>query len=226
MDDSQLRNFLQKTEGNEESLYNDTKGNPTVGAGLNLNSPVAQRYMASQNLKPMDMMAKEHQDRLADIAMEDTHKNFDTMKSNHFPTKEFNPAQETALKSMMYNAGPDIIGPNMKQMLNQNDDMGVIKEMMLRSNQSQDPGILKRRLMEAEMYGGPVDFNLAAKSMSSDERKELQKTINKMQNDNELKRVLDQYKFLNEDYQEPYEPVKFNKLMRQGLVRPKANNNG
>jgi GH24 family phage-related lysozyme (muramidase) len=213
-----FRQFLTELEGDTDTEhYLDSKGNPTVGMGVNKRAPAAQEYIKAYNLDENNL-TPEQVTGLEDYMMNDTHKNYEKMRDNHFP-RELNPAQETALKSMIYNAGPDIIGPNMRQHLNKKADLDVIREMILNSNRENDPGLLKRRIREAEMYGGPVDFNMAVKSMNSDELSQLRSTISKIQNEHELKRIQEKYPFLNEDYQQPFNPLKFNKLERKGLLR-------
>ena len=210
--------FLEDVEDTHLQVYRDTKNNPTIGTGFNLDAPGAEEHLTPLKLSKEKLMGghvitPEEARRLMDQKVHENEKLFSSMQKNYFPTTKLNPAQQAALLSMMYN-NPSLIGPQMREHLNQNDTPAVIKEIMLRSNKAKDPGILKRRIQEAELYGGPVDFNTTIKSMDPEELAEIKSIMSSMTNQNELTRLQEKYPFLKEERQPAGLPVNFNKLLR------------
>ena len=227
MDDKDLQyNYFKalndRGEGFTPTAIPDENDNPTVGSGLNLRSPAtATKVQLLTGIDPNDLAAgtasltPEQSDLVRKSIYEDKKAHFDSMKDEDFPSANFNPAQHAALMDMMYE-NHNLVGPQMKDRLNNNDTPGVIKEMLLNSNASDSPGEQKRRLDQAQTYGGPVDFNMTLKNMSPDERNQIRDTLNKMDNPNELNKVYQKYPLLHPASENQPEPVKFyriNKLL-------------
>lgn len=214
-----LYDFLPKVEGSEEGAYTDNRGNTTIGAGFNMDAPGADRHLASVGADPEklrsgeNILNPEQSNQLLDSKIHEKEQLFDNLQKNSFPSTKLNPAQRAAMLSMMYNS-PALVGPQMAEHLNQGDHNKVIQEMLTNSNAKNDPGILKRRLQEAELYGGPVDFNLAIKNMTPEQMDQLRSTISKMKNENEKTRVLEKYPFLQEQQPMAQNQFLFNKLRR------------
>lgn len=217
-----LYDFLPKLEGNEEGAYADNRGNMTIGAGFNMDAPGAERHLANVGADPEklrtgeDILNPDQSKKLLDSKIYEKEQLFDNLQKNSFPTTKLNPAQRAAMLSMMYNS-PALVGPQMAEHLNQGDHNKVIQEMLTNSNGKKDAGILKRRLQEAELYGGPVDFNLAIKNLSPEQLEDLRSIMSGMKNDNERSKVLERYPFLNKEQTLATNnngPVLFNKLKR------------
>lgn len=135
---------------------------------------------------------------------------YDTLKPN----------EQAAIMSMGYQSLNNL-GPNFTGHLASDDKIGALREMILNTNKDQDPGILRRRLREAELYGGPLDFSAAFKTMNSEEKKQLRNIMDKIQNENTKKEMLDKYgSYVNET-----QPVQFNKLQKALNVKIGSNNN-
>lgn len=216
--------FLEDMEDTHLEVYNDSNQNPTIGTGINLNAPGVETYLTPMQLekekliKGEQKITPEQAKSLMDMKVHENEKMFSSMKKEYFPSTQLNPAQQAALLSMMYN-NPSLMGPQLREHLNQNDTPNVIKEMLLRSNNEKDPGILKRRIREAELFGGPVDFNTTVKSMDPEEVAEMKKIISSMKNRNELAKTYELYPFLKPEVQPASTPpVNFNKLIR-GITR-------
>ena len=135
-----MQNLNDQGEGFSDSPYMDSKGNPTVGHGLNLNSPeTAQRIRMVANIEPNDLLSgaakitPEQSDAVRRDNFEATTDKLQDLKDKNFPSAQINPAQHAALADMHYE-NHNLIGPQLQDKLNKNDVHGVIKEILLNSN--------------------------------------------------------------------------------------------
>ncbi len=195
--------FLEELESTHLSSYPDEKGNITIGTGFNVDAPGAERHLKVLNLDKNKIKAGEQQideptaRRLLDMKLHETENLFKHEQKN-FPATELNPAQKAALISMMYN-NPSLMGPELREHINQNDTEKVVREILLRSNKEKSPGIQKRRLREAELYADPVVFNNTLKNMSEDELDQIRSTLDKMDNREEYTRLQALYPVLQKE---------------------------
>ena len=210
-----LKKFLKEQEGYSPDVYADTEGNPTVGFGANLNSPEVDQYLSEMGKDKERILSGEESldptesDQLKDMQLQDKQQFLEAVKKRDFPQAQIEPNEQDALLSMAYNS-PQLIGPNMRKLLNENRKEDVSKEILLRSNRDKTPGIQKRRLEESRMYSGP-NFENIVKTLKPEEIHEIRNIINNIKNVNEREKVLQEYPFLNEIV--PYRP--FNKVFKK-----------
>ncbi len=215
--DKYLQTHLSDVEGNSDQVYQDHKGIPTIGTGVNLKSPSAQKSILNLGYEPQKVQTGEAQlspDELNKVhadSLNDIRNVFETIKSQSFPKKELNEAQEAALLSMTYNS-PKLLGPSLRQHLNNNQDLDVMREMVLNSNKDNVPGVQLRRIKEAELYGGPLDFQQMIKTLKPEEKKQIYELLTKIDNDEQRGQVIAKYGQFNPDYQAPLEKPAFHKL--------------
>lgn len=212
-----LKTHLSDVEGHSDHVYADHKGIPTIGTGINLRSPSAQKSILNLGYEPQKIQTGEAQlspeelDQVHADSLNDTRSVFETIKSQSFPKKELNEAQEAALLSLTYNS-PKLLGPTLRQHLNNNQDLDVMREMILNSNKENSPGVQLRRVKEAELYGGPLDFQQMIKTLKPEEKKQIYELLNKIENDEQRGQVIAKYGQFNPDYQAPLEKPSFYKL--------------
>lgn len=212
-----LKTHLDDVEGNRSEVYEDQKGIPTIGAGINLRSPQAQKSLINMGHAPEAIQSGEIQlkpeelNKIQEESLSEKKRMFDVIKSQSFPQKELNEAQEASLLSLMYNS-PKLVGPNMRQHLNEGRDLDVMREMVLNSNQEQSPGLQLRRIKEAELYGGPLDFQQMLQTLKPEEKKQVFELLNKINNDEQKTQVLQKYSQFDPDYKRPDDKPKFFKL--------------
>jgi GH24 family phage-related lysozyme (muramidase) len=206
-----LKPFLREIEGFESEPYQDSKGNPTIGAGLNLNDPEVRGLMQLRNIDPDQVIQRE---------MLPTEDDLDQIKDSYLDRREtlvkdkLGPAYDTlpehkkaAIMSLGYQSLNNI-GPSLTGYVSEDDNIGAIKEMILQTNKDKDPGTLIRRLREAELYGGPVDFSSSFKVMNNEEKNQLMELIGNIKNEHTKKQMLEKYSpYLNEN-----KPKLFNKI--------------
>lgn len=212
-----LKDHLTDVEGYSTETYDDQKGIETVGKGLNLRSPATTASLLRLGHDPEAVktgavsLSDEDLGKAEDDVINQKRELFNNIKSQGFPQKEFNEAQEAAMLSLVYNS-PQLLGPNLRQRLNENDDLGAMKEILLNSNKEQSPGIQLRRLKEAEMYGGPLDFQQLLKTMNPEEKKQVYNMLGKIQNEEQKTEALKKYEQFNPDYKPPMEKPVFFKM--------------
>jgi GH24 family phage-related lysozyme (muramidase) len=177
--------------------YEDSKGVPTVGHGFNLDDEENQGIMKMHGIDPAEVKAGKR-----GLASEETEAIRDSilarkeqlvrgkMGSDFFDLLP--PNKKAALMSMGYQSLNNL-GPNLRNRMAQGDEIGAIREMILNTNADADPGILKRRLKEAELYGGPLDFSGTFKTLSSEEKQKIVEIINKTQNEHTKKELIEKY---------------------------------
>lgn len=219
-----FNNLIKSVEGHKEDPYMDSKGNPTIGTGLNLNDQDVQNLMSARGINPEEV--KTGQRKLASEELDDIHNTYVSGREKLVRDKiggdvydQLKANQKAALNSMGYQSLNNI-GPNLTGYVASDDPIGAIREMILNTNKDGDAGILKRRLEEAEMYGGPLDFASSFKTMTPEEKAMVRDTLNKIQNEHSRTEVMNKYgSYLNDGSQ----PQQFNKL--QQLLKTKIGSN-
>jgi GH24 family phage-related lysozyme (muramidase) len=218
-----FNDFIKKVEGHSDEVYADSKGVPTVGTGLNLDDETVQGLMNLRGINPEEV--KSGQRKLATEEMDDIHNQYMDKRTGLVRSQvgedlydTLKPNEKAALMSMGYQSLNNL-GPNLKGHIASDDKIGAMREMILNTNKDQDPGILNRRMQEAELFGGPLDFSSAFKTMSPEEKRQLMDTFNKLKNENVKAEALKKYgSYLNDA-----PPAQFNKL--QDLLKTKMGNN-
>lgn len=192
-----LNPLLEDIEGNVPDVYQDSKGVPSAGIGFNLDDKETQGIMKLHGVDPEEIRSQKRSlasDETAAIKDSILNRKEELVKSRMgsdlFDLLPDN--KKAALMSMGYQSLNNL-GPNLRQHISEGDEIGALREMILNTNADEDPGILKRRLREAELYGGPVDFSGAFKTMSPEEKKKLNSIIEKVQNEHTKKELIDRY---------------------------------
>lgn len=199
---NKLKTFLNQQEGYSDDVYKDSNDIPTVGHGANLQSPEVEGHLDEMGidkekvLTGQDTLNPEEAALLQQKQIEDKKQFLENVRKKDFPNAKIESNQYDALLSMAYNS-PQLIGPQLRTLLDQNKPQDVAKEILLRSNKNKEPGIQKRRIQEAEMYSGK-DFPNVINNLSPEEITEIKNVINGIQNIHERNRVLEQYPFLKE----------------------------
>lgn len=226
MTDNDYRQYfdplIKDVEGHSNDVYSDSKGKSTVGTGLNLDDGTVQGLMKMRGYDPAEVkagtrnIASEDLSGIHDAYINDREK----LVSGKMGPDLYNtlqPHEKAAMMSMGYQSLNNL-GPALTGAISGNDKIAAIREMVLNTNKDQDPGVLSRRMKEAELYGGPLDFASAFKVMSPEEKQKLSKIIEKTQNENTRKELQDKYgPYLNTGP----EPQQFLKLFNRS-----AGNNG
>jgi GH24 family phage-related lysozyme (muramidase) len=190
--------LIKQVEGHQTEAYQDSKGNSTIGTGLNLEDPTVQGLMAVRGINHEDI--KSGNRSLANDELNDIHDAYLNSREKLVRNKvgsdlydTLQPHEKAAVMSMGYQSLNNL-GPNLVGQLASGDKVNAIKEMILNTNKDKDPGILSRRLREAETYSGdPVTFNSTFKIMSPEEKQQLVDILNKTQNENTKKELMDKY---------------------------------
>lgn len=207
-----LESHLNEFEGFSPEVYKDQKGIDTVGTGISLRSPSSSKAMEELDIVPKENTFKEEDlERIKNNVIEQKKELLNRIKSQSFPQKELKENQEAALLSLAYNS-PQLLGPNLRQRLNENDDLGAMREILLNSNKENSPGLQLRRVKEAELYGGPLDFQQLIKTLKPEEKKQVFEQLNMIENEEQKKSVLDKYSQFNPEYKRPLEAPTFYKL--------------
>lgn len=204
--------LIKKVEGESQDTYLDSKGNHTVGTGLNLNDETVQGLMNIRGIDPEQVRSGER--KLASEELNDIHNQYldkrealvrDKVGKDLYDTLK--PHEKAAVMSMGYQSLNNL-GPVLTGRMATDDKIGAMREMILNTNADKDPGILRRRLEEAELYGGPLEFTSTFKTMSPEEKQGLLGIIDKLQNENVKQEMMNKYgSYLNEA-----KPTQFNKL--------------
>jgi GH24 family phage-related lysozyme (muramidase) len=202
MDNKRFNKLIKKHEGFSPDVYDDTQGNPTIGAGTNLNSPEVPEMLEKQGL---DVDAVRSGEQLVDPStlmklsqeqLNEKRQYLDNIRKRDFPNARITPEKQEVLESLMYNS-PALLGPNLRDQLNRNDEIEATKEILLRSNKNKDPGIQKRRLDEARTFSGK-NFQEVMKTLTPEEKAEIRNLIQNIKNVHERNRVFEMYPELSE----------------------------
>lgn len=199
--DDELKKLLKRHEGQESSVYKDIKGIPTVGVGGNLQSPEIPQILEDLGTSREEVLSgkqltPEQQEGLLDSQIQEKRNYFDNIRKRDFPEADITENEKTALESMMFQS-PKLIGPNMRQLLQENKDIEAAKEILLRSNKEKSPGIAKRRLEESRMFAGDR-YQELVDSLTSEEIKEVYNLVNSIKNPYTREEVLKEYPFLRQ----------------------------
>lgn len=200
-----LKELLDKHEGNRPDVYLDGNNNPTIGRGLNLNSPVVKTYFQGNGLDPAAIASGQTKPTPQDLegaynyVVGAKNKEFDNIQKNALGGVQLDPSKEAALKSLYFNS-PALIGPNLRTAVAQGDDNAATKEILLGSNKDQSPGVLKRRLDEAKYYAQDK-FPDVISSMSPDELGKMQGIMAQMPDSADKRQLLNENPFLKPTYQ-------------------------
>lgn len=219
---SLLNPLIKTVEGHQEDPYQDHKGNTTVGTGLNLEDADVQGLMKIRNIDPEEV--KSGTRKLASDELDDIHNSYLDKREGLVRSKMgpdmfdmLQPNEKAAVMSMGYQSLNNL-GPNFNSALAAGDKIGAMREMILNTNQDKSPGILARRLKEAELYGGPLDFTSTFKTFSPEEKQQVRSIIESTKNEHTKKELLDKYgSYLGEP-----DKLQFNKL--QEMLKPKQSN--
>lgn len=207
-----FNDFIKKVEGHKEDVYEDSKGVPTIGTGLNLEDQTVQGLMRLKDIDPEEV--KSGNRKLASDELDDIHNSYMDKRNVLIRDQvggdlydQLQPHEKAAISSMGYQSLNNL-GPGLKGRLAEGDKIGAIREMILNTNKDSDPGILNRRMQEAELYGGPLDFSLAFKAMTPEEKKQIRQIFDKLQNENVKSEAMKKYgSYLGES-----QPTQFSKL--------------
>lgn len=181
-----FKRLRNKFEGFSEEVYPDEKGIPTVGPGINLNSPEVPQilnemgYDHSGVKSGEQLISPEHLESIANEQLKEKQRYLQTIQKRDFP--EYKPTENelNALMLLMSNS-PKLIGPNLRDRLNKNDRFGAFDEIISRSNKDKSPGVQFRRMQEAEEFAGenaPEYFQRLPTSQKDEMRSILEQTQN------------------------------------------------
>lgn len=189
--------LIKSVEGHSDDVYADSKGNSTVGTGLNLEDGTVQGLMKIRGYDPEEVKSGRRQIASADL--DGIHNSYlddreRLVKGRMGPDlyETLQPHEKAAMMSMGYQSLNNL-GPSLTGAIAGNDKIAALREMILNTNKDKDPGILRRRMQEAELYGGPLDFSSAFKVMSPDEKKQLMSIIEKTQNEHTRQELVEKY---------------------------------
>jgi GH24 family phage-related lysozyme (muramidase) len=207
-----LNPLLEESEGFSEVPYQDQRGFTTVGHGFNLDAEDTANLMRLQGIdvdglkSNQGSLSRTQADTIRDSILE---KKQDKLRNRINPDMydQLPENQKAALMSLMYNS-PGLIGPNLMRSIASTDNINAAREIMLNSNKKKDPGILNRRIKEAQMYMGD-QFGDVVKTLSSDEKNEILKILNKTENENTRQELLNKY---GQELGLTPKPASFNKL--------------
>lgn len=213
--------LIKNVEGHSQESYDDSKGNSTVGTGLNLEDPTVQGLMAVRGINPDEI--KSGSRTLASEDLNDIHNDYLNSREKLVRNKlggdlydTLQPHEKAAMMSLGYQSLNNL-GPNLTGQLASGDKVNAIREMILNTNKDSDPGILSRRMQEAQTYSGdPVTFSSVFKIMTPEEKKQLGDILNKTQNENTKKELVDKYGTYLGLTQPKQEFSKLNKLFTAG----------
>ena len=122
-------------EGEREEVYKDSKGNPTIGIGFNLNDPDNQRFLRERNVDPELLISNQY--RLAPHSIRNLY-NF-SMKKAIKDAQTYDPdlfkrprAAQKAIIDMSFNLGLTKLNKfvKMKKALQRNDYNAAADEMI------------------------------------------------------------------------------------------------
>lgn len=181
-----FKRLRNQFEGFSEEVYPDEKGIPTVGPGINLNSPEIPQILSEMGYDPSGVksgeqsISPEHLESIANEQLKEKQRYLQSIQKRDFP--EYKPTENelNALMLLMSNS-PKLIGPNLRDRLNKNDRFGAFDEIISRSNKDKSPGVQFRRMQEAEEFAGenaPEYFQRLPTSQKDEMRSILEQTQN------------------------------------------------
>lgn len=209
--------LIKSVEGHSGDVYSDSKGHSTVGTGLNMDDSTVQGLMRIRGYDPDEVkagtrsIASEDLDSIHNSYLDDREKLVKAKMGPLYDTLQ--PHEKAAVMSMGYQSLNNL-GPSLTGAMAGNDKIAAMREMILNTNKDKNPGILSRRLQEAELYGGPLDFSSTFKVMSPEEKKQLSEILNKTENENTRKELMDKYGSYLNDAPEKQQFLKLNKLIK------------
>lgn len=189
--------LIKSVEGHSDDVYADQKGNATVGTGLNLEDGTVQGLMKMRGYDVDEVksgkrnIASEDLDSIHNSYLDDRERLVKGRMGNDL-YETLQPHEKAAMMSMGYQSLNNL-GPTLTGAIAGNDKIAAIREMVLNTNKDKDPGILRRRMQEAELYGGPLDFSSAFKVMSPEEKQQLTSIIEKTKNEHTRQELMDKY---------------------------------
>lgn len=207
---------LKEFEGDSDEVYQDSKGIDTVGAGLALRSPTSKSAFSDLGYNVDDIKSgqvsvpREDLDSAMDNVLTQKYDLLNNIKEQSFPKKNLNDEQQAALLSLVFNS-PELLGPNLRQYLNEDKDVDVMREIVLNSNKEGKPGVLFRRLQEAELYGGQKGFDDMLSTMSEQEKNIVFNTLNQTKNEQQKQKMMGKYPQFAPSYV-PKEALNFYKI--------------
>jgi GH24 family phage-related lysozyme (muramidase) len=183
--------LLKKHEGFTPSVYDDGKGNPTVGYGFNLNAPDT-RDLLEQAGYTQDRLNAEgmSEDVASQIKQSLLDREEEKLRSSFGDFYDEIPEnKKVALNSLFYNS-PALVGPKVRQYVAEGDDLNLAKEIALYSNKNDELGVLKRRLDEASQV---KDLSEVSKILTREEKQRLRNILRNSDNENVKREILQQY---------------------------------
>lgn len=213
------KRYLKMFEGNESDVYQDSKGIDTVGPGLALRSPATASAFKKQGINVEDVRSgKKLKPKVLDKALDDVlsqkEEIVNTMQKTSFPSGQLNDAKKAALLSLAYNS-PQLIGSSLRKKLDANDDLGAMEEIALRTNKEKSPGVLYRRLQEAELFGGPLDFNQMVQGLSEEEKNLVFNTLNETKDPQRKAEIMKRFPQFSPSFQDTNDFLKLNSLLKR-----------
>jgi len=179
-----LKDILESKEGRSDTVYEDHKGNPTVGVGTNLSHPETLDKLTKAGLSPERVLAGEPvPQEIQNKLLEDSLKEQEGKLDEKIPGVPLKENERAALMSMMYNSS-SLVGPKLQEFLKQGNKEDAAREILLNSNRDKNPGLASRRMEESAMFN---DSKLPPINMEQEAN--LKGTLSGIENKNEKERV-------------------------------------
>ena len=125
---------ISKHEGDVDQVYKDMKGIPTVGVGLNLQSPIVRTYIQGAGINPDDVINGKVQ--LPEDLAKSIHENMVDRSigavMGTFADQGLSNNELAALASLHYNS-PSLIGPKLTKALQSGDKQAALNEILVNS---------------------------------------------------------------------------------------------
>jgi GH24 family phage-related lysozyme (muramidase) len=181
-----FKNLRKRFEGYSEEVYPDEKGIPTVGSGINLNSPEVSEILNDMGYdveaikRGVLQLSPSELEEISKIQDQEKRRYLQTIQKKDFPNYKPTENELNALMLLMSNS-PQLIGPNLRDKLNKNDRFGAFDEIINRSNKYKTPGVQYRRMQEASEFAGektPEYFQRLPTSQIDEMRNILEQTEN------------------------------------------------
>ena len=145
--------FIMKEEGYRGKSYSDGGGR-TIGYGFYLDNADSKDVFERVTGKPFDKayngevsVTEEQAKALMDYRIQEANRFLDQKLGE----TSLSPNQRTALVSLYYNGGPNLLGPRILDAARKGDWEKVAEEIRTRSNRTKDKGLQKRRGREADL---------------------------------------------------------------------------